>query len=152
MTDEGADEVKVFRRTDAEDLETNAQSSHQLAEDKKDVVLETELESRPSGDPLIAFMNRFGNMTVETVKERFISTNNICFSVLLNGFCLFRSKTGAFVKPIPSPSFANLANLQNAAAYSPSFGLPFMMPWIMGRSFIESYESSSLSLDFALTI
>ncbi|KHJ89103.1 hypothetical protein OESDEN_11085 [Oesophagostomum dentatum] len=53
MTDEGADEVKVFRRTDAEDLETNAQSSHQLAEDKKDVVLETELESRPNGDPLI---------------------------------------------------------------------------------------------------
>ncbi|KAE9419441.1 hypothetical protein Angca_000047, partial [Angiostrongylus cantonensis] len=51
--DEGADEVKVFRRTDAEDLETNAQSSHQLAEDKKDVVLETELESRPNGDPLI---------------------------------------------------------------------------------------------------
>ncbi|KAK6014880.1 hypothetical protein OSTOST_19728, partial [Ostertagia ostertagi] len=53
MADEGADEVKVFRRTDAEDLETNAQSSHQLAEDKKDVVLETELESRPNGDPLI---------------------------------------------------------------------------------------------------
>ncbi|EYB90943.1 hypothetical protein Aduo_000249 [Ancylostoma duodenale] len=99
MADEGADEVKVFRRTDAEDLETNAQSSHQLAEDKKDVVLETELESRPNGDPLIG------------------------------------SKTGAFVKPIPSPSFANLANLQNAAAYSPSFGLPFMMPWIMGQPY-----------------
>lgn len=99
MADEGADEVKVFRRTDAEDLETNAQSSHQLAEDKKDVVLETELESRPNGDPLIG------------------------------------SKSGAFVKPIPSPSFANLANLQNAAAYSPSFGLPFMMPWIMSQPY-----------------
>uniref|UniRef100_A0A1I7XMP0 CTNNB1_binding domain-containing protein n=1 Tax=Heterorhabditis bacteriophora TaxID=37862 RepID=A0A1I7XMP0_HETBA len=96
MTDEGADEVKVFRRSDAEDLETNAQSSHQLAEDKKDVVLEAELESRPQGDSLIG------------------------------------SKSGAFVKPIPSPSFAGLASLQHAA-FSPSYGSfpSVLMPWFM---------------------
>lgn len=52
------------------------------------------------------------------------------------------SKSGAFVKPIPSPSFANLANLQNAAAYSPSFGLPFMMPWIMSVSTLPTRFSN----------
>uniref|UniRef100_F1KSI6 Protein pop-1 n=1 Tax=Ascaris suum TaxID=6253 RepID=F1KSI6_ASCSU len=50
--DDGADEVKVFRRNDADDVET-AQSSHQLTEDKKDVALETELETRTPSSTII---------------------------------------------------------------------------------------------------
>uniref|UniRef100_A0A915PJW5 Uncharacterized protein n=1 Tax=Setaria digitata TaxID=48799 RepID=A0A915PJW5_9BILA len=50
--DDGADEVKVFRRNDADDVET-AQSSHQLTEDKKDVALETELETRTPSSSII---------------------------------------------------------------------------------------------------
>ncbi|VDN30216.1 unnamed protein product [Cylicostephanus goldi] len=80
MTDEGADEVKVFRRTDAEDLETNAQSSHQLAEDKKDVVLETELETRPNGDPLIG----------QCVTQCFIRISAIVY--LTGRFVCFRAR------------------------------------------------------------
>uniref|UniRef100_A0A0N5APQ9 dTCF n=1 Tax=Syphacia muris TaxID=451379 RepID=A0A0N5APQ9_9BILA len=45
--DDGADEVKVFRRSDGDDVET-AQSTHQLTEDKKEVALEAELESKNS--------------------------------------------------------------------------------------------------------
>uniref|UniRef100_A0A0K0DZ57 dTCF n=1 Tax=Strongyloides stercoralis TaxID=6248 RepID=A0A0K0DZ57_STRER len=49
--DDGADEVKVFRRSDADDVD-GGQSSAQLTEDKKDVALETELESRSSSNPI----------------------------------------------------------------------------------------------------
>ncbi|VDK76926.1 unnamed protein product [Onchocerca ochengi] len=53
--DDGADEVKVFRRNDADDVET-AQSSHQLTEDKKDVALETELETRTPSSSIIGLL------------------------------------------------------------------------------------------------
>ncbi|MFH4973730.1 hypothetical protein AB6A40_000439 [Gnathostoma spinigerum] len=57
--DDGADEVKVFRRNDADDVET-VQSSHQLTEDKKDVALETELETRtPSSSIIGRFFRNF---------------------------------------------------------------------------------------------
>uniref|UniRef100_A0A0N5A1G0 dTCF n=1 Tax=Parastrongyloides trichosuri TaxID=131310 RepID=A0A0N5A1G0_PARTI len=49
--DDGADEVKVFRRSDADDVD-GGQSSAQLTEDKKDVALETELESRSASNPI----------------------------------------------------------------------------------------------------
>uniref|UniRef100_A0AC34GD94 Uncharacterized protein n=1 Tax=Panagrolaimus sp. ES5 TaxID=591445 RepID=A0AC34GD94_9BILA len=46
--DDGADEVKVFRKNDAEDLGTDSlQSSVQLHEDKQDVAFEAELETQP---------------------------------------------------------------------------------------------------------
>jgi hypothetical protein len=45
--DDGADEVKVFRRNDTEDGDSG-QPSHQLTEDKKDVAYETELETHTS--------------------------------------------------------------------------------------------------------
>jgi hypothetical protein len=43
-TDEGADEIKIFRRSDTDDADS-AQPSHQLTEDKKAVAYETELET-----------------------------------------------------------------------------------------------------------
>jgi hypothetical protein len=46
--DDGADEVKVFRKNDAEDLGTDSlQSSVQLHEDKQDVAFEAEMETQP---------------------------------------------------------------------------------------------------------
>ncbi|VDO38115.1 unnamed protein product [Brugia timori] len=44
--------ITVFYRNDADDVET-AQSSHQLTEDKKDVALETELETRTPSSSII---------------------------------------------------------------------------------------------------
>jgi hypothetical protein len=45
--DDGADEVKVFRKNDAEDLGTDSlQSSVQLHEDKQDVAFEAEMETQ----------------------------------------------------------------------------------------------------------
>jgi hypothetical protein len=46
--DDGADEVKVFRKNDTEDLGTDSlQSSVQLHEDKQDVAFEAEMETQP---------------------------------------------------------------------------------------------------------
>lgn len=44
--------TNIFCRNDADDVET-AQSSHQLTEDKKDVALETELETRTPSSSII---------------------------------------------------------------------------------------------------
>ncbi|VDM26867.1 unnamed protein product [Toxocara canis] len=43
---------EAARKNDADDVET-AQSSHQLTEDKKDVALETELETRTPSSAII---------------------------------------------------------------------------------------------------
>uniref|UniRef100_A0A0R3RVC4 LETM1 domain-containing protein n=1 Tax=Elaeophora elaphi TaxID=1147741 RepID=A0A0R3RVC4_9BILA len=44
--------ILVTKKNDADDVET-AQSSHQLTEDKKDVALETELETRTPSSSII---------------------------------------------------------------------------------------------------
>uniref|UniRef100_A0A914EKK1 dTCF n=1 Tax=Acrobeloides nanus TaxID=290746 RepID=A0A914EKK1_9BILA len=50
VPDDGADEVKVFRKNDSDDVLDSAQSSHQLNEDKKDVAFETEMETQSAPD------------------------------------------------------------------------------------------------------
>ena len=46
--DDGADEVKVFRKNDADEIATDSiQANAQLHEDKQDVAFEAEMETQP---------------------------------------------------------------------------------------------------------
>lgn len=129
--DDGADEVKVFRRNDADDVET-AQSSHQLTEDKKDVALETELETRTPSSTIIgsdkgAFVKPSPSFPSFPAA---VMSPNYNFQLFYNPFLLPGQPSYAMpFGRIPnsacalSPSYAAAAFLHQAAARSPNFDL-----------------------------
>ncbi|CAI4229984.1 unnamed protein product [Auanema sp. JU1783] len=114
-----ADEVKVFRSADIDELDP--QSSHQLAEDKKDVVLEAELESRPPenlvGSKSGAFSKPQPSPAFSALGFPQMAAFSPSFNAMMSNPWLMMG-TAAYMRPPMSPS---MCFMPQAAALSPSF-------------------------------
>ncbi|CAD6194753.1 unnamed protein product [Caenorhabditis auriculariae] len=119
MADEDAvDEVKVFRSEDTDD-DTIAESSQQLADDKKDVVLETEMEAgRPpvigsKGGAFVKPSPSFQNMAAGLAAGGF--SPSYPFPMLMPWFM---TPAAYGIRPALSPNLCFMP-----AALSPSFNM-----------------------------
>lgn len=81
--DDNVDEVKVFRSSDEDILDT-AQSSQQLSEDKKDVAYEAEMDTQTTN---LSSQNIFFNpMAFSSTMFNHLPINNFMYPVFMVGF------------------------------------------------------------------
>ncbi|KAK0425052.1 hypothetical protein QR680_009006 [Steinernema hermaphroditum] len=124
--EDAVDEVKVYRDNDADDSDL-AQTSQELTEEKKEVALETELETRPGIPGASAAFNFFGQNPL------FLSPNfhaglspsygipPMIMPLLVPGQCAFPQFQRA--PPLASPSYSGYLFPQMSPSFNPlAFG------------------------------
>lgn len=129
--DDTADEVKVFRSNDVDEMLDTAQSSQQLNEDKKDVAFEAEMEAPVNSTSRNRLVIKL-ILTLATPNLLFgpflgpsmfsqLSTNNLMYPVFMQSM----SPHYAASRLIGSPSFSLLSpNLAALSMCSPQYTKP----------------------------